>query len=210
MSISRRTALATGAAAITTAAITAPLAIKAGATKAALAGDPAVVLSQQLRAASQAWFDAIDAFDEAGHRVGYNWVYYDRGSVEVETSNGCYGWNEEEIRQAAEDGRIAPDKRDAALAELKQRECEAQEARRELGIESLYQEREHWKARFWDLRAQLLDTPATTPRGVLAKLRGFYHDEEIAAIDDGLEGLPGEYATSIYRDLERLSGEARP
>ena len=46
MSISRRTALATGAAAITTAAITAPLALKAGATKAALGAkaDPVVAL----------------------------------------------------------------------------------------------------------------------------------------------------------------------
>ena len=45
MSISRRTALATGAAAITTAAITAPVAIKAGAAKAALAGEEAQVLA---------------------------------------------------------------------------------------------------------------------------------------------------------------------
>ena len=40
MQITRRTALAGGAAAITTAAITAPLALKAGATKAALAARP--------------------------------------------------------------------------------------------------------------------------------------------------------------------------
>ena len=39
MQISRRTALATGAAAITTAAIAAPVAIKAGSVKAALAGE---------------------------------------------------------------------------------------------------------------------------------------------------------------------------
>ena len=42
MQISRRTALAAGAAAITTAAVTAPLAIKAAGVQAALAGDPAV------------------------------------------------------------------------------------------------------------------------------------------------------------------------
>ncbi len=45
MSISRRTALATGAAAITTAAVTVPLALKATATKAALGGD-AVLLAR--------------------------------------------------------------------------------------------------------------------------------------------------------------------
>ncbi len=80
--------------------------------------------------------------------------------------------------------------------------------RRELGIESSWQEREHWETQFWDLRARLLEMPATTPGGVLAKLRGFYHDEEIAQIRAGhdVDELPGEYATSIYRDLERLSG----
>ena len=45
MQITRRSALATGAAAITTAAITVPLAIKAGATKAALAGEEVQVLA---------------------------------------------------------------------------------------------------------------------------------------------------------------------
>ncbi len=97
-----------------------------------------------------------------------------------------------------------------ALADIERRLREGQEVRQELGIESLYQEREHWNARFWDLRERLLDTPATTTRGVLAKLRGFYHDDEIAQINDDLEDLPGEFATSIYRDLERLAREARP
>ncbi len=208
MSISRRTALATGAAAITTAAIAAPSAVKANSVQAALAGDPVIALSQQLRTASEAWHDAIDAYEEAYHRVGYDWAYYDRGIVEVETSNGCYGWGDWQIQEAAEEGRITPERRDAALAELKQRECEGQEVRRELGIESLYQQREHWEARFEELRERLLETPAATPGGMLAKLRGYYHDDEIAAIDDGLEELPGEYATSVYRDLERLTGEA--
>ena len=83
------------------------------------------------------------------------------------------------------------------------------EVRRKLGIEPLWQEEQHWKARFWELQARLLDTPATTTRGVLAKLRGFYGDREIATIRTGFDDLPGEYATSIYRDLERLAGEAR-
>jgi len=52
MSISRRTALlATGAAAITTGAITAPLAVKAGAVKAALAGDPVLPAYEAFEAA---------------------------------------------------------------------------------------------------------------------------------------------------------------
>ena len=81
---------------------------------------------------------------------------------------------------------------------------------RTLGIESLWQEREHWKAQFWDLNARLLDTPATTARGVLAKMRGFYHEDEITAMRRGgdfCDPLPEDWAASIYRDLERLAGE---
>ncbi len=208
MQISRRDALmGATAAAVVTGAIAGPLAIKAAGVKAAMAGDPVIDLAQQLSAASDAWFAAIDVYEEAYHRVGYNWAYWDRGSVEVETSNGCYGWGAGEIRQAAEDGRITSARRDAALAEIERRQCEGQELRQELGIEPQYQERERREARFWELQARLLDMPATTPRGVFAKLRGFYHDDEIARIDDELEDLPGEYATSIYRDLERLAGE---
>ena len=80
-----------------------------------------------------------------------------------------------------------------------------------IGIEPLWQEREHWKAQFWDLRERLLETPAATPRGILAKLRGFFHDGEIAdmrAGDDPDDDLPKEFAASVYRDLERLIGEA--
>ena len=176
MSISRRTALATGAAAITTAAIAAPLAHKAAATKAALAGDPAVALSQQLRAASQAWFDAIDAYEEAADSVGFN-ICYDDGLVNVESSDGLCTWGASEIREAAEDGRryhrITPEQRDAALAEIKRRKAEGHKVRRELGIKSSWQERGRWEVQFWDLRARLLDTPATTIDGVLAKMLGF-------------------------------------
>ena len=89
---------------------------------------------------------------------------------------------------------------------------EAQEVSRELGIEPLWQEEQRLKAQFWGLQARLLDMPATTPRGVLAKLRGFYHDGEIALMragDDPDNDLPVEFAASIYRDLERLAKEAR-
>ncbi len=216
MQISRRDALmGATAAAVVTGVTTAPLAIKTAGVKAALDGDPVIGLSEQLRAANEAWFSAIDAYEEAYHRVGYNWVYY-RGSVEVETSDGRASWDADEVRAAVEDGRnyykLTPDQRDTALAEIEQRLREGQELRQELGIEPLYQEVEHLKARFWDLQARLLDMPAATPRGVFAKLRGFYHDDEIAAIragDDFGDGLPPEWATSIYRDLERLAREAR-
>ncbi len=61
-----------------------------------------------------------------------------------------------------------------------------------------------------NLRARLLDTPATTTRGVIAKMRGFYHDGEVAQMmagDDPDDALEPEFAASIYRDLERLAGE---
>ncbi len=85
-------------------------------------------------------------------------------------------------------------------------------ASQKLNIEPLWEELEHWKAQYWDLRARVLDTPATTPHGVLAKFRGFYHDGEITDIragGDPDDDLPKEFAASIYRDLERLAGEAR-
>ncbi len=65
MSISRRTALATGAAAIVTGATVAPLAVKATGVKAALAGEEAQVLAlfRQLedrqRALTHSWLRVI-------------------------------------------------------------------------------------------------------------------------------------------------------
>ena len=191
------------AAAITTGVVTAPLASK-------VAGDPAVAISRQLRAASKAWYAASNTYEEAAHRVGLS-VCYGDGLVSVQSSDGPCTWGASEIRAAAEDGRqrhrLTPKQRDAALAKLKWLKNDAARTRRELGIESLYQERERWKARFWDLQERVLDMPATTPRGILAKLRGFYHDDEIAGIMAGDEpdDLPGDYAASIYRDLERLT-----
>ena len=56
MSISRRTALATTAAAVVTGAITAPIAIEAAGVKAALAGDPVVSPNDSdLLALEQEW-----------------------------------------------------------------------------------------------------------------------------------------------------------
>jgi len=211
MSISRRNALlgATAAAVVTGAAV-APLAMKA-----ALAGDPVIGLSDQLRAASKAWFSATDTFEDATHRVNINDSYYS-GLVSVKTPDGRACWGASEIKAAAEDGRLhhrlTPDERDAALAELERRQREYPKKCRELGIEPLRQAREHWEARFWDLQARLLDMPATTTGGVLAKLRGFYNAAEIADMRTGGDpdtDLPVEFTASIYRDLERLAEEAR-
>ena len=163
MQISRRDALrGATAAAVVTGAVTAPLAFKAAATKAALAGDPAVALAEELNSIRAAWSLAEDAFEDAAVHAG--------------------------ISTLATQGRC-----------------------RDLGIESVWQEHEHCKNRFWDLRERLLDTPAATTRGVLAKFRAFYHDAEIADMRAGGDpdgDLPQEFAASVYRDLERLIGEA--
>ncbi len=206
MNITRRDALmGATAAAVVTGAATAPRTIEA-----ALADDPVIPLARQLRAASVAWLSAEDAFEDASKRVGFDEFYYD-GVVPVETSDGRRTWGASDSREAAEAGRnhdrLTPDQRDAALAEIERRQREGQAVRRELGLEPLWQEVEHWKARFWDLHARVLEMPATTPRGILAKLRGFYHADEIAEMRAGGEpdDLPAEWAASVYRDLERLA-----
>ncbi len=65
MSISRRDALATGAAAITTAAITAPLAIKAAGVKAALAGEPLLAMEREWNAHRHSFNNSADDSDAA-------------------------------------------------------------------------------------------------------------------------------------------------
>ncbi len=206
MKISRRDALmGASAAAVVAGAATAPHTIEA-----ALADEPVIALARQLRVATDAWSSATDAFEDASNRAGFDEFYYG-GLVQVDTSDGRCTWDAGEIREAAEAGRnhdrLTPDQRDAALGEIERRQREGQELRRELGLESLWQELEHWRARFSDLHARVLDTPAATPRGILAKLRGFYHHDEIAEIRAGGEpdDLPAEWAASVYRDLERLA-----
>ena len=62
------------------------------------------------------------------------------------------------------------------------------------------------------LEARMLDTPALTVVGVLAKVQSWYCDHEIEDIRSGGEpdnALETDLSASIYRDLERLAGEAR-
>ena len=69
MQISRRDALATGAAAITTAAVTAPLAVKAAGVK-ALAGEPLVALERRMLARG-AFLDSHSGVDHAQWDAAY-------------------------------------------------------------------------------------------------------------------------------------------
>ncbi len=188
MNITRRDALmGASAAAVVTGAATAPRTIQA-----ALAGDPVIPLARRLRAASAAWLSAEDAFEDACHRVGFD-ICYHEGLVPMETSDGPSTWGADEIWEAAEIAR---------------RQRAGRELRRALGLEPLWREAAHWKARFRDLDARVLEMPAATARGILAKLRGCYSDHEIAQIRAGNEpddDLPAEWAASVYRDLERLA-----
>ena len=57
----------------------------------------------------------------------------------------------------------------------------------------------------------MLDTPARTVAGVLAKMQSWYCDQEIEDMRGGGEpdqGMQTDLVASIYRDLERLAKEA--
>ncbi len=59
----------------------------------------------------------------------------------------------------------------------------------------------------------MLDTPALTVAGVLAKVQSWYDDQELEDMRSGGEadqGLETDLSASIYRDLERLAGETQP
>ncbi len=58
-----------------------------------------------------------------------------------------------------------------------------------------------------DAYDRLMAAPAQTPRGVILKMRGYYHDSEIDQLRTGDDppDLLGDVAASIYRDLERLA-----
>ncbi len=92
LSISRRTALATGAAAVITGAATAPLAMKAAGVKAALAGEPLLVLEQEWLAIqkesqerSALWLrahDSLPAWARGGKdQHGREWGWPDVGDL---------------------------------------------------------------------------------------------------------------------------------
>ncbi len=143
MQISRRDALATGAAALITAAITAPLAIKANSVKAALGDNHAELEALRLtwRAAERRSFDSDDAAEDA------------EGSGQP----------------AADHGRVAAH----------------QEAR------AAYE--------------RFMDTPATSTRGVLAKLTCLETEQEWAKLEQEWT-LDSIMICAVRHDLERLSG----
>ncbi len=211
MQISRRNALATGAAAVITGAATAPLAMKAAGVKAALAGDPVIGLVEQLKAARQARNVADDAYEEAAYKKGFS-ICADFNWVRVKPADGHeYSWGPDQIRRAATDGRLTQEQAACYLAEAKDHKKKTDHVRRQLGLGPFKKNTDFWAGRYYQLEAEILDTPALTVAGVLAKLQGWYGDYEIEAMREGenpYDGLDSAWVASIYRDLERLAGSA--
>ena len=185
MQITRRSALATGAAAITTAAITAPLAIKAGATKAALVGDPQVAALIGQLATANADYDA-------------NLV---RCTAVLDL-----------IPRAAKAALAAYRYPAAAPQDVQDTYNQHYEAS---GVEALDEEREPIMDRISAIQQQIIQTPASTLRGTLGKARIFWNitaahedlnetapdlDRTCCPLDDPV------LIWSILQDLERLAG----
>ena len=219
MNITRRDALlgATAAAAVTGLTV-APLAIKAAGVKAALAGDPVIALAGQLKAAYRAMIEASDTYEAVAHEAGYS-ICADFESTTGTTTNGeRYSWGREEILEAAARDeewavRITPEERDRALAAIDAKMQTAARARHDLGLDPIKERKHQTRAHWLDLEARMLSTPARTVAGVLAKMQSWYLDHEIEDMRSGGEpdnALETDLSASIYRDLERLAGEARP
>ena len=218
MNITRRDALlgATAAAAVT--GLTAvPLAIKAVGVKAALAGDPVIGLAAQVKAAYRTWIEADNAYEAVAHEAGYN-IMADWEVTTGTTTNGeRYHWGREEILQAAARSeewavRITPEERDRALAAIDTHQRKAARVRHDLGLDSIKERKNQTRSHWLDLEARMLDTPALTVAGVLAKMQSWYYDGEIEVMRSGGEpdqDIQTDLAASIYRDLERLAGEMR-
>ena len=86
---------------------------------------------------------------------------------------------------------------------------EAARARHDLGLDPFKDHAEQCRAHWRDLEAQMLGTPALTIAGVLAKVRSWYCDQDIADMQDGGEPdleMQTDLVASVYRDLERLAG----
>ncbi len=234
MNITRRDALlGATAAAVVTGAITAPLAIKAVATKAALGGDPLVALEAdliELRAegerAAALW---SAAHDKAGSWA-FGWPLIDFTTPAMAKMRGWYehnSWPERERTVAL--GEIKEFNRHTeklvfvgggVLARRKAEGHErirwwikthrAQKAAQEVaGMPEVEALLENSHERVDAIEDALWDTPAGTLQGVLIRLREAHRDYVAVQCSDDSEG--DFYAVAfgkVLSDLERLAGEA--
>ncbi len=206
MQISRRSALMRASAAVAVAGV--PVAVQA-----ALAGDPVIGLAAQVKAAYRASVEAYDIYEDVAHDAGYN-VCNDFDWTTVTAINGqrcTYG--RERILEAAARGdewevRITPEERDRALAAIDTQQRKTARVRHDLGLDSVKERKDQTRAQFLDLEARMLDMPALTVAGVLAKMQTWFCDGEIEDMRSGGEPdqeIQTDLAASIYRDLERLA-----
>ena len=218
MQISRRGALmGATAAAVVTGVVTAPLAMQSAGVKAALAGDPVIALAAQVKAAYRAHVEAYDAYEDIAHDAGYNTSDDHATAVGTTVHGERYSWGRDQLLEAARwpehyRARITPEERDRALAAIETNQRKAATARRNLGLDPLKNHAEQCRTLWYDLEERMLDMPARTVAGVLAKMQSWYGDDEIEAMredETACDGLPVEYTASIYRDLERLAEEAQ-
>ncbi len=187
MSITRRTALATGAAAITTAAIAAPLAIKAAGVKAALGSDPVLPAYEAFEAARLKYIamsDHVDAVDKEveaelppkPHR-GRN--YRELSPAEVAEH---HEWNTLHFRRVT--ARLGMDEDDFS---------DVYQDRMELAYEAL------------------AGIQATTVAGLLCQVRAWWNarqtvrDTEVPK-PEGSSYDPEVFVQRLYHDVARLAG----
>ena len=158
-------------------------------------------------------------YEDVAHDAGYS-VCNDFDWTTVTTITGQqYTWGRGSILEAAarveEEGewrKITPEERDRALTAIDAGVLRAARARHRLGLDSVKERKDQTRAHFVDLEAQMLDMPALTVAGVLAKMQSWFCDGEIEDMRSGGEPdqeIQTDLAASIYRDLERLAGEAR-
>ncbi len=193
MQISRRDALlATGAAAITTAAIATPLAIKATATKAALAGDPVLPAFEAYEAAR---LEAIAASD------------YRLAIVEAAESG---------LPPEPHLGKWYPDLSDAEHDEA----CEWRGERNRRVTARLGMDEDSFMDIYYDRTMLAYETVAdirpTTVAGLLCQVRAWWStyeghtNTEIPKDDPEVSPWePQSVVQRVYHDLARLAGEAR-
>ena len=192
MSISRRDALATGAAAIVTGATVAPLALKAAGAKAALAGDPVL--------------PAYEAFETA--RLKYiaisDHVYTVVEAVEAELPP------EPHFGRRWLDLSVAERDEGAAWRRLCNQRVSARLGMGEDDFLDVYMDRMNL-AYF-----ALADIQATTVAGLLCQVRAWWNVHETVRDTEVPKPDPEESAYEpkvivrrLYHDIARLVGEAR-
>ena len=188
MSISRRTALATGAAAITTAAVTAPLAIKAAGVKAALGGDPVLPAFEAYEAAR---LESIAASD---HRCAI--VEAVQAELPPEPHAGRYLDLSDAERKEAADWR-----------EVCHRRVTARLGMDEDSFMDIYYDRTMLAYE------TVVDIQATTVAGLLCQVRAWWStyeghsNTEIPKDDPEVSPWePQSVVQRLYHDIARLSG----